>query len=306
MGVVTAGQVILGQGLRPAQTLGHILAGHLQMDPAGMDALGLGHIDEPPHLAENPFEGAGLVAVAGLQRIAVHGVDRPDHPFALGLHRLHQARQSLADLVHAEATDQGQPAGRVVGIEHIDQTQQVLGLHGRTAFQADRVSDAARELDMGPVQLSRTLTDPDHMGGGVEPFAGPPVEAGQGTLEVQQQGLVAGEDLDPAQVRMALGRDPDGLHEGQGLGDLVGQLAVFVAIGAVGGEPHGPAMDVVEVGIAAAGEGPEQVQRRGRLIVGAQQALRVRDAFLRGEGHAVDDVAAIAGQFDAVDLLDRG
>ena len=104
---------------------------------------------------------------------------------------------------------------------------------------------------------------------------------------------------------MALGRDADRLHEGQGLGDLVGQFAVLGAGGVVAREAQGPAMDVVQVGIAAAGEGPQQVQGRGRLVIGPDQTLGIGRALFRREPHAVDDVAAIAGQFDAVDLFQR-
>ena len=144
-----------------------------------------------------------------------------------GLHRLHQARQAVADLVVTEAADQGQTARRIVRVQGVDQRQQIVRLHRRSAFDADRVLDPAHELDMGPVQLARALADPQHVGRGVEPFARTAVQPRQGALDIQQQGLVRGEDLDPAQVRMGLGRDADGLHEGQGLGDLLGQFAVL-------------------------------------------------------------------------------
>ena len=91
----------------------------------------------------------------------------------------------------------------------------------------------------------------------------------------QQQGLVAGEELDLVQLGMGLGVDADGGHEGQGLGDLVGQLAVARALRAVLDEAQRPAVDVVQIGVAAAGEGAQQVQRRRRLAVGLQRPLRV-------------------------------
>ena len=159
---------------------------------------------------------------------------------------------------------------------------------------------------MGAVGLAGALADPDHMGRGVEPFAAGPVQARQGAFQIEQQGLVAGEHLDARQVRVALRRHADRFHEGQGLADLVGQFAIARAVGVVGGKPQRPAMDVIEVRIAAAGKGAQQVQRRGRLVIGLQQSLRIRDALGGRKAHAVDDVAAIAGQFDAIDHLDRG
>uniref|UniRef100_A0A0N4ZJN4 LigA n=1 Tax=Parastrongyloides trichosuri TaxID=131310 RepID=A0A0N4ZJN4_PARTI len=301
---VQAGFVVLGHRLGAADAFGDVLAGHFQVDAAGMDALGLGHVDEGADLAHDAIERTGLVAVAGLQRIAVHRVDRPDDALARRLHRPHQARQAVARLVVAEAADQRQTARSVVRVQGVDQRQQVVRRHGRPALDPDGVGDAAHELDVGAVQLAGALADPQHVGRGVEPFAGRTVQARQGALDVQQQGFVAGEDLDARQVGMRLGRDADRLHEGQGLGDLVGQLAVGRAR-AVVGEAQSPAVDVVEVRIPPARKGAQQVQRRGRLVIGADQALRIGRALFRGEAHAVDDVAPIGRQLDPADLFDR-
>ena len=41
MGVVAVGELALGDRLRAADALGHVLAGHLEMDAAGIGALGL-------------------------------------------------------------------------------------------------------------------------------------------------------------------------------------------------------------------------------------------------------------------------
>jgi hypothetical protein len=49
-------------------------------------------------------------------RVAVHRIARPHHACAFALHRADQARQMLADLVAAEARDQRQAAGLVVGL----------------------------------------------------------------------------------------------------------------------------------------------------------------------------------------------
>ncbi len=86
----------------------------------------------------------------------------------------------------------------------------------------------------------------------------------------------------------------------------VGQLLVAVAERAVRHEVEVPAMHLVQVGVAALGEGAQQVQRRGRLVVALHQALRIGHARLGVELHAVDDVAAIGRQLDAADGLGRG
>ena len=64
-------------------------------------------------------------------------------------------------------------------------------------------------------------------------------------------------------------------------------------------------MRVLEIGVAAGGEGAQQVQRRRRLAVGLELAARIGHARLGRELDAVDDVAAIGRQLDAADGLGR-
>ena len=55
-------------------------------------------------------------------------------------------------------------------------------------------------------------------------------------------------------------------------------------------------MDFVQVGVAAAGEGAEQIEGAGGLEIAEFHAGGVWDAGLGGEIGAVDDVAAVAGE----------
>ncbi len=64
-------------------------------------------------------------------------------------------------------------------------------------------------------------------------------------------------------------------------------------------------MHVLEIGIAAMREGAQQVERRSRLAISHEHALRVGHARGFREIDAVDDVAAIARQFLAVLRLGR-
>ena len=89
------------------------------------------------------------------------------------LHRADHRRQQLADLVGADAADQRQPAGLVLRIEDVDQPQQLVRLWRRAAFEAERILDAAAELDMGVIGLAGAVADPDHVAGGRVPVAGP-------------------------------------------------------------------------------------------------------------------------------------
>ena len=104
---------------------------------------------------------------------------------------------------------------------------------------------------------------------------------------------------------MAFRDEPAGAHEIQRFGDAVGEFLIALACGRVLDEAQHPAMDVVQVGIAAAGEGAQQVQRRRRLAIGLHQPLRIGRARLGRELDAVDVVAAIGRQRHAVVRLGR-
>ncbi len=65
-------------------------------------------------------------------------------------------------------------------------------------------------------------------------------------------------------------------------------------------------MGVLEIGVAAGGEGAQQVERRGRLAIGVELAAWIGLARCRSELDVVDDVAAVARQRHAVDRIDSG
>ncbi len=126
------------------------------------------------------------------------------------------------------------------------------------------------------------------------------IDAGEGLLVAEQQRLVAGVEARGAKLRRVVGIQPAGAHEAQSLGDMLGQLLVAVPGRAVLDEPEVPLMHMLEIGVAALGEGPQQVERGGRLAVGHQHAVGVGRARRFSELGAVDDVAAIARQLLAV------
>jgi hypothetical protein len=64
-----------------------------------------------------------------------------------------------------------------------------------------------------------------------------------------------------------------------------------------------PRVHLVQVGVAAGGEGPALVQRHRRAVVGAQQAAGIGRAGRRREVKAVHRVAPVRGQLDAVPRL---
>ncbi len=119
----------------------------------------------------------------------MHRIARPDHHLTFPLHGADQLRQMIADLFRAEAVDQGQPSGLVVRIEHLDQPQQFVALERGTAFQSDRILDAAEIFDMAVIELAGAVADPDHMARRRVPVARRRIDAGKGLLVAEQQRL---------------------------------------------------------------------------------------------------------------------
>ena len=108
---------------------------------------------------------------------------------------------------------------------------------------------------------------------------------------------MAGVQLDGPQL---VGIAAAGPHEGQRPVDLARQPLVALPGRAGPDEVLVPGVHLVQVGVAAGGEGAAQVQRHGRAVVGAQQAAGIGRPGRRGEVEAVDRVAAVGGQLDAV------
>ena len=156
---------------------------------------------------------------------------------------------------------------------------------------------------MGAVGLVGALTDPQHVRRAVVPVAGEAVLAGQRLFVAEDQRLVAREDVDLAEVGVVLGVDAAGAHEAQRPVDLAGDVVVALALRARRDELLVPRVDAAEGGEAALGERPQQVQRRRRLVVRLDEAVRVGHPHVGERARVVDDVAAEHRQLDVADAL---
>src|ERR1700722_19920069 len=108
------------------------------------------------------------------------------------------------------------------------------------------------------------------------------------------------------QFRMGFGVEADSAHESERLRDPVGKLLIAFGLRAILDESEHPAVDVLEIGVAAIGEGAQKVERRRGLAKGFQLPARIGLARLSGELDVIDDVAAISWKGDPVDRLEVG
>ena len=122
-------------------------------------------------------------------------------------------------------------------------------------------------------------------------------------LVSEQQRLVAGVDVDLAQTGVRLDVHPAGAHELQRPLDVARDLLVAAALRARRHELLGPGVHAVEGGEPALGERPQQVQRRGRLMVGLHEAVGRGDPGRGGGRRVVHAVAAEHGDLVVADQL---
>ena len=172
VGVIAIAQPFLGDRHRPADTLGHVLPGHLDMDAAGVRAFGAVDGEEALHFARDAVKRAGLEAGVGLHDIAVHRIAAPHHRMAFALHRAHQLGQAVLDLVMAEPADERDAPRLALGVQFIEQCQQRVRLQRRAALHAERIADPAREFDMRAAGEAGAIADPQHVRAGGVPVAG--------------------------------------------------------------------------------------------------------------------------------------
>src|ERR1700733_8757514 len=184
--VVAVVEILIADRTRPTGAFGDILPRHFQMYATGIGAFSGMHLEKRPHLLEDLIERPRLVPGHRGNSVAVHGVARPHNVAALAFNRAHKARQMLGGLVGAHAANQRQAAGLIVGIEDVDELEQLIRLLRRTSLQAERISDTAAEFNMGVVALPGAITDPQHVAGRAVQIPRRGIDAGEGLFEAEQ------------------------------------------------------------------------------------------------------------------------
>ena len=101
----------------------------------------------------------------------------------------------LAHAAGAEARDQGQAAGFVLGVQLRHQDLQIVRSRGRPAFQADGVLNPAGEFYVRPIGLAGAVANPDHMPRPRNPLTRGGIETAKRFFIFQQQGFVAGVEI---------------------------------------------------------------------------------------------------------------
>src|SRR3546814_20264470 len=91
----------------------------------------------------------------------------------------------------AHAGDEGDATGRVVRVEPVQEAAKRIGIKARSAFDADRIGEAAGEFDMSRAGETGAVADPEEMRRRSVIAAGVFVPADERLLEGQEQRLMA-------------------------------------------------------------------------------------------------------------------
>ncbi len=275
------------------------LAGHLDMHAAGPGALGW-H-GRRRSRAPRPRIASKLRVLTprgGGDRVAVHRVAQPDHAAALALAPRAAAAAAGAPTLSAPMRRISvRRPGSFCGLSMVDEAQQLvrLGASGRPSCRsgcarragtrhARRPAGGCGRRSTGNAPSTRTSRRRWNRRGSAP--ARRAAAAPRGWCRNRSRGSAAWSLLVMPQADMKASVSSM----------RCGEVLVALDQRRAGDEAEVPAMHLVQVGIAAGGEGAQQVQRAGGLEIAGFHARGIGHAGGGGELRAVDDVAAIARQ----------
>lgn len=169
------------------------------------------------------IEGARFDAIAGSLGVAVHGIAAPEDSQVCFLNGFGEPWEFGSDFVGPEAVNESQSSGFVGGIQDRDEFDKFGGGDGIADFEPDGIANAAAVFDVGTVQSTGAIADPEHVSAEVV-GASIAFGAGECLFVVQEQGFVGGEEVDACELREFAGRDD--FHEANGVTEGIEKFLV--------------------------------------------------------------------------------
>lgn len=172
-------EVIIREFHHTANAFGNILAGQLKMDSTRIGAHTFMDREELLDFLHNILEPSGLKPSCTILGIAMTRIAAPNDVASLALDSVNKFRKMLFHLPRSHTGNQRNSARFVLGIENIQQPDEVIGAETRPTFDTNRIRDAPHKLDMRTIRLAGTIAKPQKVStGGV-------VLAGDGILSAE-------------------------------------------------------------------------------------------------------------------------
>ena len=282
--------------LTAANHLGDVITGEFDVQAARDSSRGLVGLEKATDLIHDRLKATRLVAGRRRDRIAVHRIRHPRDRTAVLTRDLQERRKRLTDALRPHARDERQASLLTIRVDAINEAEHLIRRGRRAELDPNRVANTRQQLDVSALLVACPLPRPQEVSGGVVGLARPRIDTRHGRLVLEQQRLVGRIQVN---VSKSLEVDARCTHELDRTVNILGQRLV-ARVGRVRHETLIPAVHLTQVRVAALREGADQVQRRGRVVIQRQEALRVRLTRLGGELEGVYGVATVAGQSDAV------
>ena len=164
------------------------------MHPTRSGAQLLVDVEEAVDLGTDVVERPRLVAIGGLEGVAVHGITAPHHRPTGGLDGLDDRGKQPTYPSGPHPGDDGEPAGGASRVERLGQGDGLLSSGGGSQLHPQRIVHRTEEGNVGPVQSTGSLPQPHQVPRQVVGQLGALVDTRQGMFVVQQEGLVTRPD----------------------------------------------------------------------------------------------------------------
>ncbi len=245
---------------------------------------------------EDGVEIACFGAVGCGDGVAVHGVADPEDAVVGIVDGLNEGWEFGFDLVGAEAVDESEAAGFLVGVEDCHELKEIIGCGCGSDFYANGVADTAKEFEVGAVEFTGAFADPREVGGEIVMAIPSWDGAGAGGFVAEIEAFVAGKEFDAAEF--VDGVVADTFHETDGVVDFFDEGVVFVAELGVFAEAEIPIFGVMEISEAAVDESTDEIEGHGGVLETANHEVGVGGACFFRERIFVDEVAEVTGEGD--------
>ena len=124
--LIAVAELVLGHAFGTTHALGDVVAGELDVDPAGHGAERLVHLEEAEDLVGDVVVGPRLVTGSGLASVAVHRVADPHHRVTARGDLLDDGWKVVADHAATHADDECQAPRDPVGVEPLRELDRLL------------------------------------------------------------------------------------------------------------------------------------------------------------------------------------